>query len=98
LITSFRKNKKTRKTFPVREPLIEVVKTGAKIHPFNVQTRLKDGRKFELRVNALSEEEAVGIVKDKFPLATITKLKRADRYSTVRKILWELRPPGIDGA
>jgi len=56
---------------------------ASKIHPYKIVARLKDGRRFELRVNALSSQEAEKIAHEKFPLITIQKISRADKIKTI---------------
>ena len=49
--------------------------------------KLRDGRRFELKVNALNRQEAIAQVNNKFPLATIQKVSRADKIRTVERFL-----------
>jgi hypothetical protein len=58
-----------------------------KIHPYKIVARLKDGRRFELRVNAINSREAEQIAHEKFPLITIQKISRADKIKTIGQFL-----------
>jgi len=60
---------------------------GSTLHPYKIVARLKDGRRFELKVNALNRQEAIAQVNNKFPLATIQKVSRADKIRTVERFL-----------
>ena len=86
------RSRKDGTKYPISEP--EVRRVGgravfgrSKIHPYKVVARLRDGRRFELRVKALSKDEAVEITKTKFPLVAIHSVSRADKIKTVGKAL-----------
>ncbi len=81
---------------PVDEPQIIRVGGGrfaplgfgaSRIHPYKIVARLKDGRRFELRINALNPDEAEKIAHEKFPLITIQKISRADKIATAKRFL-----------
>ncbi len=59
----------------------------SKEHPYKIVARLADGRRFELRVNALNPREAEEIALEKFPLITIQKISRADKIATAKRFL-----------
>ncbi len=63
---------------------------ASRLHPYKIVSKLRDGRRFELRVEALNREEAVDIAKAKFPLITIQKVSRADKIKTAGRFLERL--------
>jgi hypothetical protein len=56
-------------------------------HVYRIVSKLKDGRRFETRVNALSQKEAVSTFNTKFPLAVVMKVNRADKIRSAKKFL-----------
>ncbi len=60
------------------------------LHPYKIVAKLQDGRRFELRVDALNRGEAERIVHNKFPLAVIQKISRADKVKTVEKTIGKI--------
>ncbi len=65
------------------------------IPEFRVIAILKDGRRFQLKVDALNKSEAIRLTKEKFPLVTIKSVSSPDRFKTAKRILWELRPQDL---
>jgi len=63
---------------------------GSTLHPYKIVAKLQDGRRFELRVDALNRGEAERIVHNKFPLAVIQKISRADKVKTVEKTIGKI--------
>src|SRR5712692_2691926 len=92
---SYRTNRKTRTRFPTSTQNgngngVSVTRLGTRIHPttvipWNIEARTKDGRKFNLRVMALSRQEAINQAYHKFPLIKIHKIYKG-RIATARRI------------
>lgn len=65
---------------------VEAVPVGRRlVKVWYVETRLQDGRKFNLRVNAFNREEAIKIVENQFPRATVVKVIPEYRYRLARR-------------
>jgi hypothetical protein len=89
---SYRTNRRTKGTFrtsPTVDDSITVTHLGTRLHPWNIESRTADGRKFNLRVMALSQKEAIEQAHQKFPLIKIHKIHRA--YDIRSKITREIR-------
>lgn len=56
-------------------------------HPYKVVAILKDGRRFEAKVQAIDSNEAQASFNEKFPLAVIKSIHRADKIKTAREFL-----------
>src|SRR5438105_4509370 len=90
---SFRTNRRTKKVFRTEQSLATeptVTRLGTRLHPtapiaFNAELRLRDGRKLNVRVQALNRNEAIEQINNKFPLAKIAKVYKA-RIATARRI------------
>jgi hypothetical protein len=87
---SYRTNRKTQTKFPVDTERIQVTRLGTRLHPtveipWNIEARTKDGRKFNLRVMAISRAEALQQAHEKFPLITIRRIYKG-RIATARRI------------
>lgn len=86
--------------YPVQSP-IEAVPVGRRLlKVWYVETRLQDGRKFNLRVNAFNRDEAIAIVQNQFPKATVVKVIPEWRYRLARRgasALGSLTVRGIRG-
>jgi hypothetical protein len=90
---SYRTNRKTKQRFISTAPTVDgvtVTRVGTRLHPsvvipWNIEARTADGRKFNLRVMALSRGEALEQAHQKFPLIKIHKIYRA-RIATARRI------------
>src|SRR2546429_9667394 len=98
---SYRTNRKTRTKFLTSAPTVDgvsVTRLGTRIHPttvipWNIEARTKDGRKFNLRVMALSREEALAQARQKFPLIVIRRIYKG-RVATARRIGGRLESAG----
>ncbi len=90
---SYKTNRRTRTKFLSSAPTVEgvqVTRLGTRFHPttvipWNIEARTKDGRKFNLRVMALSREEALQQAHQKFPLIVIRRIYKG-RVATARRI------------
>ena len=90
---SYKTNRRTRTKFiSIAHPIedIQVTRIGTRIHPsqvipWNIEARLADGRKFNLRIMALSKHEAMEQAMRKFPLIKIHKIYKG-RIATARRI------------
>jgi hypothetical protein len=92
---SYRTNRRTRQKFITRPTMTEdntvtITRLGTRLHPdvvipWNIEARTADGRKFNLRVMALSKSEALAQAHQKFPLIKIHKIYKA-RIATARRI------------
>jgi hypothetical protein len=89
---SMRTNRKTRNVFPTER--VQVTRLGTRLHPtveipWNIEARTKDGRKFNLRVMAISRAEALQQAHEKFPLITIRRIYKG-RIATARRVAGRL--------
>jgi hypothetical protein len=76
-VKRYRTHRKTGKHYPVREKASTIEVTNRKFaQPYDIESVTRDGRKFNIRVMALSQDEAVDQAMKKFPLITITKIHK----------------------
>jgi hypothetical protein len=68
---------------------VQVTKVGLAI-PWLISSVTRDGRRFNLRVLATSESEAIQQVAQKFPLVTITSVRK-DRSAEARRVGGKVR-------
>jgi hypothetical protein len=72
----YRTRRKTGKRFPTQtQPQIEVTNRRFP-QPYDIESVTTDGRKFNIRVMALGQDEAIDQAMKKFPLITITKIRK----------------------
>jgi hypothetical protein len=89
---SMRTNRKTRNVFPTER--VQVSRLGTRLHPtveipWEIEARTRDGRKFNLRIMAISREEALQQAHEKFPLITIRRIYKG-RIATARRVAGRL--------
>jgi len=77
------------KRYPV-ESKVQVIRPSL-AKPYDITSVTRDGRRFNLRILARSETEAIEIAMNKFPLITVTGIKKsrlssADRLSKARTL------------
>ncbi len=90
---SYKTNRRTRTKFMSRAPIVEdiqVTRIGPALRPttvipWNATLKARDGRRFNVRVMALSRNEAISQINQKFPLTVVTQIHRA-RVATARRI------------
>jgi hypothetical protein len=72
------RTRKTGKRYPVREKAGIEVTNRKFAQPYDIESTTRDGRKFNIRVMALSQEEAIEQAMKKFPLITITRIRKGN--------------------
>jgi len=107
-----RTDRRTKRKYPIRgatmpvEGEVEILstgmakgrlfKSGGEIVPWIVESRLRDGRKFTVRIQAYNQSEAGNLFRQRFPVATIMRVHR-EGHPTLLKIAKAIGPPGVAG-
>jgi hypothetical protein len=73
----YRTHRKTGKHYPVHEKSTQIEVLNRRFaSPYDIESVTRDGRKFNIRIMALSQDEAIDQAMKKFPLITITKIRK----------------------
>ena len=91
----YRTHRKTGKHYPMTERKVGIEVTNRKFaQPYDIESTTRDGRKFNIRVMALSQDEAIDQAMKKFPLITITKIHKGSIGGGGRDITGKARSAG----
>jgi hypothetical protein len=93
ILARVRTDRISKRKYPINVGEVEVVRVGgnrflgvSREHPYKIVSTLKDGRRFQVRVNALTKNEAQRIFNEKLPLAVIKSISRADKLKTAESL------------